>query len=143
MRQCPKCQKWSMDFDEYFGRFRCYDCGWMPPSTAEREIRLLRSYKQPLKLDSQEIPELGMTITPVYDVENDALSFDFGLNEPTIDLPESNGRMIWKIGLNSGKVAGFTIIGARELSLSHISIQFIARRKEDIEQICEDFLPRY
>jgi hypothetical protein len=135
MRKCPKCQKWSMDFDEYFSRFRCYDCGWMPPSTTEREIRLLRSYKQPQKLlDPREIPELGMTVTPVYDAENDALSFDFGLDEPTFDLPDPDGRLIWKIGRNSDNVAGFTIIGVNKLSLSQISVQFIARRKEGIER---------
>ncbi len=138
MRKCPKCQNWTLDFDEYFGRFRCYDaeCGWMPPSTAEREIRLLRNHEQPTKieLESKEIPELGMKLTPYYDIENDALSFDFGSEEPTIDLPDPDGRMIWKIGRNSENVTGFTIIGAKKWSISHIGIQFIIRRKNDIER---------
>jgi len=73
MRQCPECHKWTMDFDEYFGRFRCLalDCGWMPPSTTEREIRLLQSRKQPTKLESVTIRELDLTLTPSYDAEND------------------------------------------------------------------------
>ena len=116
MRQCPKCRKWTMDFDEYFGRFRCLasDCGWMPPSTAEREIRLLRSHTQPTRLESVTIGELGLTLTPSYDAENDAISFDFGLDEPTYDLPEPDGKMIWRIVRSTDRVAGFTIVGARE-----------------------------
>lgn len=136
MRRCPKCKKWTLEFDDYFGRFRCFDpeCGWMPPSTAEREIRLLRSHKQPLTLDSVEIPDLGLTLTPSYDPENDALSVDFGLDEPTFDLPEPDGRMIWRIGRRSDAVAGFSILGVREGSISEVSVQFIVRRKGDIER---------
>jgi hypothetical protein len=107
----------------------------MAPSTAEREIRLLRSHKQPIQLlDSQAISELGITITPSYDQENDALTFDFGFDEPTFDLPEPDGMMIWRIGRQSDSVTGFTIVGAQEKGISGISIQFIARRKEDIER---------
>ena len=91
MRQCPKCQQWTMDFDEYFRRFRCLDreCGWMAPSSAEREIRLLRSYAQPTRFDPVAVPDLGLTLTPWYDPASDALSVDFGLDEPTFDLPET------------------------------------------------------
>ncbi len=136
MRRCPKCEKWTLEFDEYFGRFRCFDpdCGWMPPSTAEREIRLLRSHKQPMRFDSFQIPELDLTLTPFYDAENDALSVDFGLEEPTFDLPEPDGRMIWRIGRRSDVVAGFTIVGVREWAISQITVEFIARRKSDIER---------
>lgn len=136
MRQCPKCDKWTMDFDDYFGRFRCFDgqCGWMPPSTTEREIRLLRSHTQPTRLKSVEIPELELTLTPSYDPENDAFSIDFGSNEPTFDLPELDGQMIWRIGRRSDRVAGFTIVGARKASISGISIEFIVKRKRDIEE---------
>ena len=136
MKQCPKCHRWTMDFDEYFGRFRCLasDCGWMVPSTTEREIKLLRSRKQPAKLDSVNIPELNLTLTPSYDAENDVISIDFGLNEPTIDLPDPDGRMIWRIGRRSDRVAGFAIVGAnKEGALSDIGIRFIVRRKKDIE----------
>lgn len=136
MRECPKCRKWSLDFDEYFGRFRCLnpECGWMPPSAAEREIRLLHSDAQPIELDPVHIPELELTLTPSYDSENDAFSVDFGLREPTFDLPEPDGRMIWRISRGSGVAAGFTVIGVREGGISEISVEFIARRKEGIER---------
>lgn len=136
MRQCPKCHNWTLDFDDYFGRFRCLHrtCGWMLPSSAEREIRLLRSHTQPTGLDSVKIPELGLRLTPSYDPENDALSVDFGLEEPTFDLPEPDGRLIWRIGRQSDSVAGFSIVGIREGAVSGITIEFIAKRKHDIEQ---------
>jgi len=125
-----------MDFDDYFGRFRCFDpaCGWMPPSTAEREIRLLQSHTQPTRLEPVVVPDLGLVLTPSYDPASDAVSVDFGLNEATMDLPEPDGIMIWRIGRRSNAVAGFTIVGARGGAISRISVQFIVRRKHDIEQ---------
>ncbi|KKM23601.1 hypothetical protein LCGC14_1613550 [marine sediment metagenome] len=136
MRQCPKCDNWTVDFDDYFGRFRCFDaeCGWMPLSAAEREIRLLRSHKEPARLDSFEIPDLGLTLTPCYDPENDALSVDFGSDEATFDLPEPDGRLIWRIGRRSDSIAGFTILGVREGAISKVTIEFIVKRKQDIEK---------
>ena len=136
MRECPKCRKWTLDFDEYFGRFRCLnpECGWMPPSAAEREIRLLQSRSEPIELGAVEIPELGLTLTSSYDTENDAFSVDFGLNDQTFDLPEPDGRMIWRISRRTDVVAGFTILGVREGGISEITCEFIARRKEDIER---------
>lgn len=130
MRQCPACRKWTLDFDDYFGRFRCYnpDCAWMPASTTERELNLLRTHKKPTILESVSIPELGITVIPSYDPDNDALSMDFGLDEPTFDLPEPDGRMIWKIGYRSDSVAGFTILGAQRLGLYQIDVNFIARK---------------
>jgi hypothetical protein len=106
----------------------------MPPSTTEREIRLLRSERQPIRLDSLEIPALGLTLTPSYDPENDALSIDFGLDEPTVDLPDPDGRMTWRICRHSDTVAGFTIVGMRELGIPGITIESIVQRKEDIER---------
>lgn len=136
MRQCPKCHNWTVDFDDYFGRFRCFDaeCGWMPPSAAEREIRLLRSHKEPARLPPVEIPDLGSTLTFSYDSENDALSVDFGSREATFDLPEPDGRLIWRIGRRSDGLAGFTILGVREGAISEVTIEFIVTRKKDIER---------
>jgi hypothetical protein len=125
-----------MDFDEYFRRFRCLDpgCGWMPPSSAEREIRSLQSYTQPTEFDPIAVPNLGLRLTPSYDPTNDAFSVDFGLDEPTFDLPDPDGRMIWRIGRQSNTVAGFTIARAREASISEVTVQFITARKQDIER---------
>lgn len=136
MRQCPKCQKWTMDFDEYFRRFRCLDsdCGWMSPSSAERQIRLLQSASQPTKFDPVAIPGIDLVLTPSYDPTNDAFSVDFGLDEPTFDLPEPDGMMIWRIGRRSNTVAGFTIARAIEGAISQVTVQFIVRRKRDIER---------
>ncbi len=134
MRKCPDCGHWTLDFDEYFGRFRCFGpkCGWMPASSAEREIRLLREHRQPRTVDVVRIPELGLTMNCAYDSESDVLLFDFGLEEPTFDLPESDGRMIWLIGRESGSAAGFTLLNARKWGVSEIQIN-IAARKRDIE----------
>jgi hypothetical protein len=136
MRQCPKCQEWTMDFDEYFRRFRCLapGCGWMPPSTAEREIRLLQRHMQPARLDPVTVPELGLVLTPSYDSASDAISVDFGLDESAFDLPEADGRMIWRIGRRSNRVTGFTIAGVKQGAIGQVTVQFIARRKRDIEQ---------
>jgi hypothetical protein len=136
MRKCPACGKWTLDFDEYFGRFRCYspECGWMPASTAERELSLLGAETQPMGLNVVPIPELGLTVTSSYDNENDALSVDLGLDEPTFDLPEPDGRMIWKIGYQTERVAGFTILGAKRWRVSTLKIDLIARRYDEIEQ---------
>jgi hypothetical protein len=141
MRKCPKCHQWSMDFDDYFGRFRClnWDCGWMAPSTTELELRVLKNRRKPQELESVHIPDLKLTLTPFYDADNDVMSIDFGLDEPTIDLPEPDGRMIWRIGRHSDRVAGFAIVGIKEGALSGIGIQFIRRRKQDIESK----LPKY
>lgn len=81
MKQCPMCQKWTLDYDTYFGRYRCFnpDCEWMPSSSAEREIKLLESYQEPIIVDRGEVPELGLSITVTYDKVNDVLDFDFGL----------------------------------------------------------------
>jgi hypothetical protein len=59
---------------------------------------------------------------------------DFGLDESTFDLPEPDGRMIWRIGRRTDVVAGFTIVGIREWAISEITVEFIARRKSHIER---------
>ncbi len=28
--KCPKCKKYAIEFDDYFKRPRCFECGWMP-----------------------------------------------------------------------------------------------------------------
>lgn len=134
MRRCPKCGDWTLEFDDYFGRFRCYnaDCGWMPPSSAEREIRLIRQSQRPELLHRVTIDSIGLTLTSSYDKVNDALIFDFGLTEPTFDLPDPDGRVFWRIGCNSGSVAGVVIMNARNFDASAIRID-VAARKESIE----------
>ena len=94
MKKCPECKKWTLDYDTYFGRYRCFNpnCEWMPSSSTEREITLLQSGQQPVIVDTKEFPELGLSVTVTYDEVNDVLDFDFGLNDPTFDLPEPDGR---------------------------------------------------
>jgi len=130
MKRCPKCKKWTLGYDEYFGRFHCSDsnCGWMPRSTAERQLFLLRERKQPKQLPIESIPDLDLAITPSYDELNDAFSVDFSVDEPTIDLPEPDGRMIWKIGSLTDTVTGFTIVGMREFGVSEINIAVSAKK---------------
>ena len=135
MRKCPKCGQWTLQFDDYFGRYRCFnpDCEWMPPSAAQREIRLLEERKEPEIVFSEHIPELGTTVVVKYDSVNDALSFDFGPQEMTFELPESDGRMIWKVARSSNTVVGFDILEAKRLGVSEVRVNIIAR-KEDIER---------
>jgi hypothetical protein len=135
MRKCPKCKQWTLEFDDYFGRYRCFnpDCEWMPPSAAEREIRLLEERKEPQSVWSEHIPELGTTVVVKYDSVNDALSFNFGVNDITFDLPESDGRMLWKVSRNSNTIVGFDILEAKRFGISEVRVNIVAR-KEDIER---------
>ena len=129
------CKIWTLEYDTYFGRYRCFNhhCEWMPSSSAEREIKLLESYQEPVVVDREEVPELDLTITVTYDKVNDVLDFDFGLCEATFDLPEPDGRIIWRIAHRSGTVVGFVILEAKELGTSQVQVN-IAARKENIEQ---------
>ena len=135
MKQCPACSKWTLDFDDYFGRYRCFnpECGWMPVSSVERQIRLLRSGQEPQELYAEPLAELGLTVRAFYDSVNDALLFDFGLDEPAFEVPEGDGRIVWKIGRQTGSVAGFAILGAREFGVAKVDVDIDAR-KESIER---------
>ena len=136
MSKCPACGKWTLDFDEYFARFRCFnaECAWMPASSAERAISLLRSRRQPEPIGSTQIEELGLTLTSFYDPENDALVFDFGLKEPTFDVPAGDGIMVWKISRHTGSVAGFSIFHAKKFAVSEVTVN-IAARKHNLEEV--------
>jgi len=135
MRKCPKCNKWTLEFDDYFGRYRCFnpDCEWMPSSAAEREIRLLEERKEPQAVCIEHIPELGTNVVVKYDSVNDTLSFDFGPEDMTFDLPESDGRMIWKVARSSNTIIGFDILEAKHFGISEVRVDITAR-KEDIER---------
>jgi len=135
MRQCPDCQKWTLDYDDYFGRFRCFnpECGWMPASSTEREIQLLKQHEKPQLLSRIEIDDPGLAFTAFYDSVNDALLFDFGLDEQSFDVPEGDGVMIWKVGQKTGSVSGFTILGAQKFAPSKIQVDIDAR-KENVER---------
>ena len=134
MKQCPMCKRWTLDFDDYFGRYRCFNphCEWMPASSIERELRLLEARRPPKTVYQECVPDLGLTIKVVYDSVNDVLSFDFALSRHAIDLPEPDGRLVWKIDPNTDTVAGFEILEARELGVSEVRVD-IETRKKDIE----------
>lgn len=135
MRKCPACERWTLDLDSYFGRYRCFnpDCGWMQMSSADREISLLRSHKKPKRLRPVHIVELDLTFTPSYDAENDIFAVDLGRGEPSFDLPGPDGRLVWRIGRVSDSVTGFFILGAARWGLAGVMID-IAARKEGIEE---------
>jgi len=107
----------------------------MAPSAIEREMRLLRAYKEPCRLEETEIKELGITVTSYHDEVNDALILDFGLNEPAFDLPEDDGRMIWKIGRATGSVTGFILLGVSKFEIDAVEIKIFAKKKIIEEQI--------
>lgn len=133
MRKCPECGERTMEFDGYFGRFRCFNpkCAWMPPSSVEREIKLLRTHQRLRLLSEHEIADLQIKVRFFYDDENSALICDFDLNEPTHDLPEPDGIMIWRIGSDTGSVAGFIILKPKQFR--KVRVNFWAR-KQEIEQ---------
>jgi hypothetical protein len=136
MRQCPECRKSSLEFDPYFGRYRCFSCGWMASSSTEREIRLLEENSHPEELFKGKIPSSDLVFTAAYDKLNDALLFDFGIKEPTYDLPEPDGRVIWKAGALSDMMAGVVILKAKELGISQVRIKIgISARKKAFEDI--------
>lgn len=140
MKKCPECNKYSLDFDDYFGRYRCFNpkCRWMTDSSTDRAIKLSEQNKKPLPLDKIFIEELNMQIAAFYDTVNDALIFDFGLNEVTLELPEGNGRMIWLIGKNTRSVTGFVLLGAKKWGVKDIHI-IISGKKEIIERKIQEF----
>ncbi|HUW30320.1 MAG TPA: hypothetical protein VM223_01775 [Planctomycetota bacterium] len=140
MRKCPACNRYTLDFDEYFGRFRCFnaDCRWMPPSSTERELRLIETRKEPRLLFKKKMPRLGLTMSSYYDSVNDALVFDFGQDEPSFDLPESDGRIIWKVGSSTGSVTGFAVIGMVKIGVIAVTVDLDVR-KECIEESVRSF----
>jgi hypothetical protein len=105
----------------------------MPPSSAEREIRLLRAGQQLQKIAETRIDDLGLTLLASYDPEDDALVVEFGLREPTFDLPEPDGRMIWRIGYQSRSVAGFTLLLAKKSGVHAVRVD-LGARIESIER---------
>ncbi len=137
MNKCPICKEWTLVFDEYFGRVRCFnpECSWMPASGAEREIKLANSYQRPQEISSISLEELGLTLKVAYDCINDSLLFDFRLGEPTFELPEPDGIMVWKIGRETGSVAGFIVLEVKKLGISNIRVDIAARaaKKDAIE----------
>jgi hypothetical protein len=66
------------------------------------------------------------------------LVFDFGLDEPTFDLPEDDGIMIWSMGRRTGSVAGFSIFKAKELDIGEVTVN-IAARKMSLEEAIKKF----
>ena len=129
MRQCPKCQRWMLEFDNYFGRFRCFGCGWITMSSTERQRRLLHSYEVPIVLDRLRLKAPDLSVVVCYEPLNDALVFDFdiGPTESTFDLPEPDGLMVWRIGRHTGSVAGFVLFGVKKLEITNVKVNLVAR----------------
>lgn len=135
MRRCPMCGSWTLEYDDYFGRYRCFspECEWMPASSTEREFKLLESRKQPKIVHSEHAADLDLNITVTYDSINDVLGFDFGLSKRGVDLPEPDGRLVWKIDTETDTVVGFEILEAKKIKVSEVHIDILTR-KRDIEQ---------
>ena len=129
MTKCPMCNKYTLAFDDYFCRFRCQDpeCRWMAPSSTEMALNLIYAQEQTVVLDSRKIDELGL-YSVEYDSINDALIFDFSSGELSFDLPEPDGVMIWKVGRESERVNGFTIVGAKRLGIKDVNVDILARK---------------
>lgn len=129
MTKCPICDEYSMALDGYFSRFRCYKCGWMTPSSYEREMKLAEQQEQPVLLLKQYSADLDATITALYDSANDALVFNFGSEEPSVDIPEPDGILVWQVGCGTRRVTGFMIFRARERGTERVEINLDLRKK--------------
>lgn len=129
MRKCPQCSQWSLDFDEYFGRFRCFNanCMWMQTAAVERRLRLLQAKEHPVQLGSYTIPELQLTVSAAYDKVNDALVFDFGSSEPSFEFPDNDVRILWSIGRQTGRILGFVVLNAKAFGISAVEMDIAAR----------------
>jgi len=101
-------------------------------------MRRLRSGTDLQKVLEEFVEDLSITLTVWHDKENDALIFDFGLREGTVDLPEPDGRVVWQIGVESDSVAGFCLLGAERFGVSGVRVD-IAARKEQIERGVKGF----
>lgn len=130
MKQCPKCNQYAMDFDEYFGRYRCFNanCTWMPPSAAERQLRLLERGVEPSVVDQFDLGDIGVSIRVVYDEVNDILAFNFDAEEPQFDYPSDDARIAWRVGRNTGQLCGLIIYSAKEFGLSEVCLDIIVAR---------------
>lgn len=135
MRKCPDCKKYTLDLDNYFGRFRCFNprCSWMAASSTEMELKLIEASDERTLLHEAPIPGTNLTLRAFHYPRNDALAFDFGQGEPSLDLPDPDGMMIWKIGRDSNTVVGFAIVGATKFEISQITVN-LQVRKECIEE---------
>ncbi len=145
MKRCPMCKRWTLEFDDYFGRYRCFNphCEWMPASSTERELRLLETRRPPRSVYQEHIADLGLTVKVEYDSVNDVLSFDFGLSRHAVDLPEPDGRLVWKIDPHTDTVTGFEILEAKELGVSEVRVDIETRKKgieHDLRRIPRPFL---
>jgi len=128
MKSCPKCGRYTLDFDEYFGRFRCYnaDCCWMPTTAGERHLRLMQARKSPVDVMRLPLDELGLTIDVAYDSINDVLLFDLQKDELAFEFPDEDVRIVWRIGRQSGDVVGIVVLGPREFGVSEIELNIAA-----------------
>jgi len=137
MKKCPKCNNWTLDFDEYFNRYRCYrnDCSWMPASVSERQLRLLQACKDPENLGQIIIDDLDLSIDLFYDEVNDTLSFCFNnTNNPEsfFEFPDEDPRILWSISRVTGEIIGFVIVNAKEFRVSAIQINIAITAKKEL-----------
>jgi hypothetical protein len=119
MTKCPACGNWSLGFDEYFGRYRCFRvaCGWMPSSMAERCIAIARSGRRPRLIGSVLIAE-GLYFNCAYDRANDVLILsDPTCNGPFVEVPDPHGTLSWRISQTELNVAGCDIVGVRRFGV--------------------------
>lgn len=137
MNQCPKCQRWTLEFDEYFGRARCLatNCGWMPPSRAQREIRRHFVYEEPITLAPVPIQGADQPLMARYDRPNDILSVYFGQAQSGLEEePDDDARIIWLRAANHTTLAGFMVLDAAEIGPSKVTVESLHSHKSELER---------
>lgn len=129
MKECPKCKLYTVDFDEYFGRHRCFNasCSWMPPSASERQFRLLERGSTPKEIASHNFDDIHMTMNVYYDEVNDVMVFDFCTGEPFFEYPSDDARISWNVGRNTGQFCGFVVYAAKEFGVEEVHLDIVAR----------------
>lgn len=142
MKTCPRCGKWSYEFDDYFERFRCRnpECSnRITSSSYERTLNLFKTFSQPEELVSIDLDNPNITVKTIYDNINDVLIFDSSSGEYIFELPDSNDdRIIWRVSTESASIAGFIILEVSQSDIDETEIQRIANRKYKIEGVLKE-----
>ena len=139
MTKCPACGNWSLDFDEYFGRYRCFRaaCGWMPSSMAERCIEIGRSGRRPRPIGSICFDERHFHCS--YDRVNDVLILETrALDAPFIEVPDPLGTLAWRVSQSDFTVAGCDIVGVRRFGVPKALILGIPARIAAVQELLRE-----
>ena len=136
MNKCPKCKRWTLEFDEYFGRPRCLatDCGWMPPSRVQREMRRHFVYEEPITLAPVQVAGADEALMPHYDRPNDVVLGLLRQAQSSLEEePDDDARIIWLRAANHATLAGFMVLDTAGMDQSEVTVESLCSHKNELE----------